>query len=100
MEDRKVQVVLEDIRAKFRVFGESLQGVHKKLDSHTEMITQNTEDIAEIKLILVGHTTDIEIIKSDIAFIKNGLKKFVRTEEFEVLEKRVAFLENKFSHAR
>jgi polyhydroxyalkanoate synthesis regulator phasin len=38
---------------------------------------------------------DIEIMKIDVAFIKNSLKKKVDVEEFEALERRVAILEAK-----
>ena len=38
---------------------------------------------------------DIEIMKVDIAFIKNGLKEKVDRDEFVALEKRVILLEAK-----
>lgn len=125
MQDKKVIVILEDLRSQFRVFSEGQLGLTKKTDSMMEMIAKNSEDITDLK-IMVGKNTeditelkvmvgknseditelkvmvgknseDIEIIKSDIAFIKTELKKFVRVEEFEVLEKRVALIERKLS---
>jgi len=83
MEDKHVRILLEDIRSKFRVFGEGQKDIQKQLKDIREMIAKNTEDI--------------EIIKSDIAFIKTELKKFVRVEEFSTLGKRVALIERKLS---
>ena len=83
MEDKHVKILLEDIRSQFRVFGESLDDTNRRVKATQEMVAKNTEDI--------------EIIKSDIAFIKTELKKFVRVEEFTALEKRVALIERKLS---
>jgi hypothetical protein len=67
-------------------------------------IKQNTADIKEMKVMISKNTDDIskntddvEIIKSDIGFIKNELKKFIRVEEFEALEKRVNLIEKKLA---
>lgn len=38
---------------------------------------------------------DIGIIKTDMEFVKNSLKRKVDIEEFSVLEKRVSALESK-----
>lgn len=83
MEDKPVRILLEDIRSQFRVFGDGQKDMQRQLKDIREMVGKNTEDI--------------EIIKSDIAFIKTELKKFVRVEEFSALEKRVALLERKFA---
>lgn len=83
MADDKVAVILEDLRSQFKVFGEALGGLIERHNDHIEMTAKNSEDI--------------EIIKSDIAFIKVELKKFIRVEEFESLEKRVVLLENKLA---
>ena len=57
-------VVLEDLRDHFRIFGEGLQfvrddlkGVHKKLDSHTQMIGQLMIDMQEVKYELKKRPT-------------------------------------------
>lgn len=53
----------------------------KQLVSLREMVAKNTEDI--------------EVIKLEITFIKNILKRKVDMDEFESLEKRVAILERR-----
>jgi septation ring formation regulator EzrA len=58
-----------------------LSSIDEKLDSHTEMIGEMKEDII--------------VIKMDMDFVKNSLKKKVDAEEFEILEKRVGVLESK-----
>lgn len=83
MKDREFTVILEDLKSQFRVFGEGLEGLDNKVDDIIEMTGKNTENI--------------EIMKSDIAFIKTELRKFVRVEEFETLERRVALLEKKLA---
>jgi hypothetical protein len=40
-------------------------------------------------------TTDVEIIKEDIEFIKGDLKKKVDVEEFSAPERRVSLLEKR-----
>jgi hypothetical protein len=56
-------------------------GFKETLDYHTEMIRSMKEDIG--------------IIKTDMEFVKNSLKRKVDIEEFSALEKRVAALESK-----
>ncbi len=51
------------------------------LDSHTEMIVSLKEDM--------------DIVKTDMEFVKNSLRRKVDIEEFTVLERRVAALESK-----
>ena len=72
-------VVLEDLRGQFKVFGEALSVVDKKIDRNTEMTGQ----------IMV----DVEQLKMDVAEIKHDLKQKVGRDEFARLEKRVLMLE-------
>jgi len=82
---------------------------HRDLKTMTEGLATSLElnevkkDLKEIRkkgnatFEIVGEMKkDIEIIKSDISFIKQELKHKVDRDEFEALEKRVIFLENKF----
>lgn len=78
---RHVNVLQEKSDSNFKLVSEQYLSIRETLDSHTEMIASTKEDV--------------EIIKMDIGLIKNSLKKKVDTEEFSVLEKRVAFLEAK-----
>jgi archaellum component FlaC len=59
MEDKKVRVILEEIRSQFKVFGEGLKGINEKLDSTIEMTAKNSEDIEMVKI-------DVKEIKDDI----------------------------------
>lgn len=56
-------------------------GIKKTLDSHTEMIG--------------NLAVNLEIVKSDIEFMKHSLKRKVDVEEFSALERRVALLEKR-----
>lgn len=71
----------EDFDSKVELIAEQYLSIKERLSSHGEMIASIKEDI--------------EIMKVDVAFIKGGLKQKVDTEEFEVLERRVALLEAK-----
>ena len=79
---RHQDVLYEKLQGDIRVIGEQHGSIQEKLDSHTEMIGSIKEDI--------------EIMKVDIAFIKNGLKEKVDRDEFVALEKRVILLEAKY----
>ncbi len=76
-------VLFEDMDHKWNIVAEQYGDIKKTLDSHTEMI-------GSLK-------TDSEIIKTDIEFIKNSLKRKIDVEEFSALEKRVILLEKKLS---
>ena len=78
---RYLGVVAEDFSSQIKLLAESVSGIQEQLIALREMVAKNTKDI--------------EIMKIDIAFIKNGMKKKVDTEEFEALETRVAILEAK-----
>jgi chromosome segregation ATPase len=67
-----------------------------KLDATFEMVGSIKVEASEINLKIERLEKEIEIIKSDIAFIKNELKQKVDREEFITLEKRLILLENKF----
>lgn len=98
--ERYFGVVLEDIDSKLDLLAEGHQGLDKKIDK----IGKNLEDFRQdtqyrFKTLIemtAKNTEDIEIIKSDVEFIKNSLKKKVDIDEFAFLEKRVALLERKF----
>jgi polyhydroxyalkanoate synthesis regulator phasin len=78
---RHIDVLKEDFDSKVALIAEQYDSITQILDSHSKMIASIKEDI--------------EIMKVDIAFIKNSLKKKVDVEEFEALERRVAILEAK-----
>ncbi len=78
---RHFDVVREDFDSKVKLIAEQYDSIIGKLDSR------------EARLVSIEKNT--EIMKVDIAFIKNGLKKKVDVEEFEALERRAAILEAK-----
>jgi len=74
----------------------------KTLDSHTEILNSHTKTLDSHGRILHSHAEmigklmeDTAIIKSNIEFIKGGLKKKVDYDEFMSLERRLALLEAK-----
>lgn len=118
--ERHFGVILEDINSKldsvvegnqaldvkfskkFDEVDEKLKDIDGKIDIHTEILNSHTEmigstaiDVETLKGMTAKNTENIEIIKSDIEFIKNSLKKKVDIDEFAFLEKRVVLLERK-----
>ena len=81
--ERHIDVLKEDFDSKVQLIAEQYDSVIKRLDSFDTRIT-NVEK-------------NIEIMKVDIIFIKQGLKQKVDLEEFTVLENRVAMLEAKLN---
>lgn len=65
---RHIDVLREDFDSKVQLLSEQYDSIIERLNSHDK------------KFALLEK--DIEIIKADIAFIKNGLKKKVDLEEF------------------
>ena len=70
MDDNKVAVLLEDLRAQFRTFGEGLQLINEKLDNHIEenrkehqaiqnSLERNHQD--HLQLMQLIKETDIEV---------------------------------------
>ncbi len=53
------------------------------------------EQYGTIKEIMGALAEDMQIVKTDIEFIKGSLRKKVDYDEFQALEKRVAMLEAK-----
>ncbi len=97
--ERRFGVVLENIDSKMDLVLEGHQALDTKFSKKIDKVDEKLEDIGEkidIHTEMIGSmATDVEIIKSNIEFIKNSLKKKVDIDEFAVLEKRVALLERK-----
>ena len=90
-------VVLEDLRAQFRVFGEALGYVSDTLDQHTVQLQEIAERLtraeAELKLVterLTRAEAELEFIKEQLAIIRHNQ---VTRDEFRLLETRVVRLE-------
>ncbi len=76
-----VGIFKEDIESKINLIAEQYQDIKSAQKSHTEMIGSLMEDV--------------QIIKSDVQFLKVELKRKVDYDEFDALTKRVALLESK-----
>ena len=74
-----------------------------KQESHTEEIKRylgalNEDNQSKLDIVIeriTGIDENIEIMKTDIEFIKSGLSRKVDYEEFIELERRVSVLESK-----
>ncbi|TSC74507.1 MAG: hypothetical protein G01um101444_277 [Parcubacteria group bacterium Gr01-1014_44] len=77
----EIGTLLEHIDDKVTLVAEQYTDLNKKIDR------------LDKKLDLVAE--DVEVIKMDIEFIKHDLKNKVARDEFAVLERRVALLENR-----
>ena len=78
---RHFGVVIEHVDDKVQLIAEQYGDIKKSLDAHTEMVG---------KLAI-----NMEIVKEDVEFIKNSLKKKVDVDEFAALERRVLLLEKR-----
>ncbi len=86
----------EETKRHFDVVAEDLKGEIKQV---AEGVSLNTEKINLLQKDMTGVKEGIEVIKVDIAFIKNDLKQKIGRDEFAILEKRVSMLEAKVSQA-
>lgn len=66
--------------------------VKEDFDTKVELIG---EQYGTIKEMIGAIAEDVQIVKSDIEFVKGSLRKKVDYDEFQALEKRVALLEAK-----
>lgn len=74
-------VVLEGLRSNFKIFGESLGGVHQKVDK----LDKRVDSI----------NADMQIIKGEIALIRHNQ---ITRDEFKFLESRVLRLEKSLGY--
>lgn len=76
---------LSGVAEQYLVLHKDISGIKNTLDNHTEMIG---------KLAV-----DINIVKTNVEFLKGGLKKKVDYDEFLALERRLSLVESKLSKA-
>lgn len=84
----------DEICRHFDVVAEDLKG---EIQQVAEGVVLNTEKLQEHDQRFNKIDETLEVIKIDIAFIKNELKQKVARDEFVVLERRVSMLEAKLS---
>lgn len=98
MEEQKLKIILEDQRKQYENY---LEVVVERIESQTKLIAESISGVQEqliaVRDMVAKNTENIEIMKVDIQFIKQELKKKANQDEFESLEKRVMFLEKKMS---
>lgn len=76
-----VGIFKEDLESKINIIAEQYDDIKTAQKTQTEMIGSLMEDV--------------QIIKSDVQFLKVELKRKVDYDEFDALAKRVALLESK-----
>jgi hypothetical protein len=79
--DTDVGVLIEEFTSQIKFIGEGVLGLNDKVDKIDARLGRVEDDIGVIKM-------DIEIIKHD-------LKNKIGRDEFAILERRVALLENR-----
>ncbi len=92
----------EEHLSALKAMGEHFVDVHRKLDSHTEMIGGLNVRMTSIEMTMAMMQSDITLMQKDIAltqedisFIKSGLKRKVDQDEFDALIRRVSVLEKR-----
>lgn len=89
--DDKVVLIAEQytgLNKKADVMDKKFDAISKRVDNVVDMVGAIKEDVEVLK-------DDVSIIKMDIETIKHDLKNKIGRDEFSVLERRVALLENR-----
>jgi len=85
MPKAQVEIMLEDIRSDFKVFGEGLNDVRRELGEVKGTVALILEDIDEIKSDIVEMKSDIVEMKSDIVEIKSDIVE-IKSDIVEIRE--------------
>ncbi len=72
---RHFDVVLESVRSDFKLFGEGLSDVSRKVDGLDEKVELLIEDMDQVKSNIVEIKGDIVEIRSDIVEIRSDIKE-------------------------
>lgn len=65
MDDNKVEVLLEDLQAQFRSFGEGLQIVNDKIDKVDQKVENLEQEVKSIKNEVIGIKLDFKEYKTE-----------------------------------
>src|SRR3989344_9417320 len=91
----EIGTLLEHIDGKVTLIAEQytdLNDKYSRLDKKTDTLIKRVDNVVD----MVGAIKeDVEVIKMDIETIKHDLKNKIGRDEFSVLERRVALLENR-----
>lgn len=91
----QVGALLEHVDEKVDLVIEQFGGINRKLDEHTRQFERINETLNSHTEMLGSVMVDLEVVKTDIEFIKHSLKRKVDIDEFAALERRVALLEKR-----
>lgn len=87
-------VALEDLRSQFKVFGENLSAVDKKLDDFRSEVDSRFETVFDYLSRIDDELTDI---RNELKEIKKDLLHKTEVARVEKLELRVAYLEKELA---
>ena len=87
-EIRNLGVLMEHMNGNIILVAEQHGDIQKTLGAHTKMLDIHTDMMGKISV-------DLTIIKEDIEFMKNSLRKKVDYDEFSALTHRVLLLEKR-----
>src|SRR6266498_3656140 len=69
----EVMVLIEELHAQFRAFGEGLMGLNDKVSKLTEQVQGITEMVAKNTVDITIMKEDITIMKKDIVIMKEDI---------------------------
>ncbi len=94
--------ILENIRHDFKIFGESLMALNKKVnkiqetvDEHSIKLDAISGSVKQQSKILDEHTKDLGFIKSQLGIQRSGAQSIAPAERISRLERRVTRLEQR-----
>jgi len=85
---RHISALSEEFQGRVKVVAEQFGGLNTKIDRIHNTLDSHTDMIGKLAV-------DMEIVKTNVEFIKGSLKKKVDYDEFLALERRMSVLESK-----
>jgi len=85
---RRLGTLIEHVDGNVGLIAEQQGDIKKDISSIKKTLNAHTEMIGKLMV-------DMEIVKTDIEFIKHSFKKKVDIDEFAALERRVLLLEKR-----
>ncbi len=92
--DREFTVILEKIHSDFKIFGEDLSSLKKRMDMFFEELGKQKEQIVFIKADIRTLKTDVQTLKTDVQTLKGDMTS-VKSDIAEIksdFNKRLAHL--------
>ena len=85
---RHMSALSEEFQGRVQGIAEQYGDIQKTLKSHTTLLESHTEMIGRLAV-------DVEVVKTNVEFLKGGMKKKVDYDEFLALERRLSLVESK-----